>query len=97
MSYQPEPDCHSRNKVEVELDLSNYATKFDVKKKQQALIHQIWLKKGKVGKVSIDKLKTAATNLSKISNVVDNAVFKKTAYDKLVVEINAIDKQMLVN
>ena len=27
MSYYPEPDSYIRNKVKVELDLSNYATK----------------------------------------------------------------------
>ena len=27
MSYHPEPDSYNRNKVKVELDLSNYATK----------------------------------------------------------------------
>ena len=29
MSYFPEPHTHSKNKIEVELDLSNYATKSD--------------------------------------------------------------------
>ena len=27
MIYYPEPDSHIRNKIKVELDLSNYATK----------------------------------------------------------------------
>ena len=27
MSYYPEPGCHIRNEVKVELDLANYATK----------------------------------------------------------------------
>ena len=27
MSYYPEPDSHIRNKIKVELDLSNYANK----------------------------------------------------------------------
>ena len=27
MNYYPEPDCHIRDKVEVVLDLSNYAAK----------------------------------------------------------------------
>ena len=27
MSYYPEPDSHIRDKLKVELDLSNYATK----------------------------------------------------------------------
>ena len=33
MSYFP-PYGHSKNKIEVELDLSNYATKSDLKKKR---------------------------------------------------------------
>ena len=31
MSYFPEPYNPSENKIEVELDLSNYATKYDLK------------------------------------------------------------------
>ena len=31
MSYYPEPDSHIRNKVKVVLDLSNYATKKELK------------------------------------------------------------------
>ena len=31
MSYFPEPHTHSKNKLGVELDLSNYATKSDFK------------------------------------------------------------------
>ena len=29
MSFYPEPDSYSRNKIKVELDLSNYAIKCD--------------------------------------------------------------------
>ena len=38
----------------------------------------------------INQLKTAAADLSKLSNVVKNNVVKKTVYDKLVKEVNAI-------
>ena len=31
MSYFPEPPTHSKNKIELELDLSNYAIKSDLK------------------------------------------------------------------
>ena len=50
MSYCPEPNIkiilknHMQNKIKVELDLSNYATKFDVKK-QQVLVHHHLQKK----------------------------------------------------
>ena len=32
MSYFPEPNTHSKNKIEVKLDLENYATKSDSKR-----------------------------------------------------------------
>ena len=32
MSYYSEPDIYGRNKIKVELDLSNYATKSDFEK-----------------------------------------------------------------
>ena len=31
MRYDPEPDSYRRNKVNVELDLFNYATRLDLK------------------------------------------------------------------
>ena len=43
LSYYLEPDSHVSNKTKVELELSNYATKCNIKK-QQVLIHQ-YLKK----------------------------------------------------
>ena len=43
MNYFPE-QTRSKNKIAVELDLSNYATNSD-SKMQQVLIHQILLKK----------------------------------------------------
>ena len=42
MIYYPEADSHSRNKIKVEIDLSNYATKSDLKK-VAGVIHQILL------------------------------------------------------
>ena len=44
MSYFPEPHAN-KNKIEGELDLSNYATKTSSKKRQQASTHQIFLKR----------------------------------------------------
>ena len=41
MSYYVEEDSHSRNKIKVELDLSNYETKSEVK---EQVINQILLK-----------------------------------------------------
>ena len=39
--YYPEPDNHVRKSVKIELDLSNYATKTEVKE-YQVLIHLIY-------------------------------------------------------
>ena len=41
MSYFPELYTHSKSKIKVELDLSNYTTKYDLK---NASIHQVLLK-----------------------------------------------------
>ena len=42
-------------------------------------------------KIDVDKLKAVRTDLNKLVNVVNNNVVKKTMYDKLVKEANAID------
>ena len=47
--------------------------------------------KAEVDKMYIDKVKTAPVDLSKLSNVVNNEVIKKTVYNKLVAEVDAID------
>ena len=47
--------------------------------------------KAKVDKIDIEKLKTVSVGLSKLSNVVNNDVVKKTVYDKLVAKANTID------
>ena len=85
----------------VELDLSNCATKADLKK-HLALIHQIFVKKADlaslkwdVDELGINKLKTVPVDLSKLSSVVNNVV-KRTVYDKLVTKGNAIDTNKLV-
>ena len=43
-----------------------------------------------IDKLDIDELETTPVNLSKLSDLVKNEVFKKTAYDELVKKINAI-------
>ena len=43
MSYHPEPDSHIKSKIKPVLDLSNYATKSGIKKRQ-VLIRQNLLK-----------------------------------------------------
>ena len=47
--------------------------------------------KTEVDKLDIDKLVTVPADLSKLSNVVNNEVVKKTKYDKLVTKVNNIN------
>ena len=44
----------------------------------------------------MDKLKTAPVDLSKLSNMVNNEVDKKSVYNKLVVKGNNIDTSRFV-
>ena len=75
MSYYP-PYRSSSNNVKVELDLSNYATKDDVKNIAHVDVSSYATKtnlaslKTKVGKIDTDKLKTVPADLAKLSNVV---------------------------
>ena len=52
--------------------------------------------KTEVDKLDIDKLVPIPNDLSKLSNVVENDVVKKTVYDKLVTKVNNIDASGLV-
>ena len=74
--------------MKIELDLSNYATKSEVKKSvdtsQFAKRVDLSSLKSEIDKLDIDKLKPVPTDLSKLSNVVDNDVINNTAYDNLV-------------
>ena len=50
--------------------------------------------KPKLNSVHVDKLKTFPTDLSNLSNVVDNDVIKKGVYDKVVAKVNPIDTKI---
>ena len=83
--------------VNVKVDLSNYATKADIKNISHVDTSSFALKtnlgslKTKVDKLNIDKLVAVPVDLSKLSDVVKNDVVKKTVYDKLVAIVNSID------
>ena len=83
--------------INVKVDLSNYATKTDVKNITHVDTSGFALKtnlanlKTEVDKLDTDKLKTVPVDLSKLSNLVKNKVVKKTEYDKLVTKVNNID------
>ena len=49
-----------------------------------------------VDKIDVEKLKTVSVDLSKLSNIVKNAVVKKTVYEKLVAKVNNIDTSEFV-
>ena len=82
MNYYP-PYRSSRNNIKVKLDLSNYATKDDVKKITHVDVSSFASKtnlaalKIEVDELDTDKLKTTPIDLSKLSNVVENDVVKK--------------------
>ena len=70
--------------INVKVDLSNYATKTDLKNVSHVDVSSFAPKstlanlKTKVDKLDIDKLTTAPNDLAKLSNVVKNDIFKKT-------------------
>ena len=76
-NYFPPYNNSSKN-IKVELDLSNYATKTDL---------NLAALKSVVDKIDVDKLKTAPTDLAKLSNVVKNDLVKKTDYNTKVTSI----------
>ena len=85
MSYYP-PYRSSSNNIKVKLDLSNYATKDDVKNITHVDVSSYATKtnlaalKTEVDKIDTDKLKTVPDDLAKLSNVVKNEVVKKTDF-----------------
>ena len=93
-TYYP-PYKSSRNKIKVELDLSNYATKNDLKNITHVDVSSFASKtnlvalKAEVDKIDVDKLKTAPTDLAKLTNAVENDLVKKTDYNTKVTSIEA--------
>ena len=76
-TYYP-PYKSSSNNVKVELDLTNYATKTDLKNNTHVDVSSCASKtnlaalKTEVDKINVDKLETIPTDLAKLSNVVKN-------------------------
>ena len=88
--------------INVKVDLSNYATKADIKNISHVDTSSFALKtnlanlKTEVDKLDIDRLVPVLTYLSKLNNVVKNDVVKKDVYDKLVAKVNDIDTSKFV-
>ena len=95
--YFPKPNEPFGGDINVKIDLSNYATKADIKNISHVDTSSFALKtnlaslKTEVDKLDIDKLVPVPVDLSKLSDVVKNDVDKKTVYGKLVVKVNSID------
>ena len=95
--YFPKPYEPFGGDINVKVDLSNYATKTDLKNVTHVDISSFALKsnlaslKTKVDKLDIDKLTHVPNDLAKLSNVVKNDVVKKIEYDKLVEKVGNID------
>ena len=97
MSKNFPPYNNSRETIKVELNLSNYATKDDVKNITHVDVSSFASKtnlaalKTEVDKLDTDKLKTAPTDLAKLTNAVDNGLVKKTVYNA---KVTAIESQI---
>ena len=95
MSQYYPPYRSSRNNIKVELDLANYATKTDLNNIAHVDVSSFASKtnlaalKTEVDKIDADKLKTASTDLDKLTNAIENDVVKKTDYDTKVTSIEA--------
>ena len=102
IQYFPKPYEPFGAGINVKGDLSNYATKADIKNITHIDTSSFALKtnlanlKSEVDKLDIDKLKLVPSDLSKLSDVVKNNVVKKTDYNKLVTKVDNIDTSGLV-
>ena len=82
--YFPKPFRHFEGNINVKVDLSNYATKTDLKNVTHFNTSNFALKthlaslKTEVDKLDIDKLVPVPVDLSKLSYAVKNDVLKKS-------------------
>ena len=95
--YFPEPYKPFGGEINIKVDLSNYATKTDLKNVSYVDVSSFAIKsnlatlKSEVDKIDADKLKTVPVDLAKLSNEVKNDVVKKIEYNRLVTEVDNID------
>ena len=100
--YFPKPYEPYGGDVNVKMHLSNYATKTDLKNPTETDTSNLAAKsdldslKAEIDKEDVDKLKTVPVDVSKLSNVINNDVVKKTMYNKLVAKVNSIDASWFV-
>ena len=95
--YFPTPYEPFGGDINVNVDLSNYETKTDLKDATGLDTCKLAAKsdlanlKAEIDKLDIDRLVPVPVDLSKLSDVVKNDVVKKAVYDKLVAKVNNID------
>ena len=93
--YFPEPYEPFAGNINVKVDLSNYATKSNLKNVSHVDVSSFALKlaslKTEVDKLNIDNLVPVPVDLSKLSDVVKNNLFKKTEYNELVTKVDNTD------
>ena len=100
--YYPKPYRSFGGNIKVKVDLSNYATKTDIKNISHVDTSSFALKtnlsssKTEVDKLDIDKLVPVSVDLSKLSDAVKNGVVKKTVYDKSVAKVSNNDTSRFV-
>ena len=96
MSQYFPPYRSSGRNINVELDLSSYATKTDLKNVTHVDVSSFASKtnlvnlKAEVDKLDIDKLVPVSNDLAKLSNVVKNDVVKKIEYNELVIKVKGV-------
>ena len=88
--YFPKPYRSFRGNINAKVDLSNYATKTDLKDVTGIDTSNFALKSN-LDKLDIEKLVPVPIELNRLSDLVKNDVAKKTVYDKLVTKVNNID------
>ena len=105
--FPPYGRSGSKN-IKVQLDLSNYATKKDIKDITHidasgfASKTNLAALKTEVDKIDTDKLKTVPDDLAKLTNVVKNEIIKKTDFSaddyvkrtKFSADTNALDDKI---
>ena len=95
--YFPKPYEPFGRDINLKVDLSNYATKANIKNISYVDTLSFALKsnlanlKTEFDKLDIDKLVPVPADLSKLSDVVKNDVVKKDVYNKLVAKLDNIN------
>ena len=102
MSQYLPPYKFSGRNIKVELDLSSYATKADLKNVTHvdvssfATTENLASLKTEVDKIEIAKFTPVPDDLAKLNNEIKNDVVKKTEYNKLVTKVDNIDTKGLI-